>query len=219
MQKGRPIRRRHTRTHLKVWEYFHKKPHIQLPAHSFYENNEWFLYFSLILCRFYPRGGELRLLLRSIFDFLSGSAGVSEELCSSRRPRTSHDHTSTKPGAGASPGHGTGPLDVRSSSISSVSQTSSNNATILSMEHFVKTILTKIRDSRRNRSVAVRNERNRIFFFSTLLLIYDGCAQHRCRHNGAKTMGFESCLLSRWSCFEVKCVQEWRRRLMSGSQW
>lgn len=59
-QKGRIIRRRHTRSHLKVWEYFHKKPHIQLPAHSFYENNEWFLYFSLILCRFYPRqrGGE-----------------------------------------------------------------------------------------------------------------------------------------------------------------
>lgn len=59
-QKERIIRRRHTRSHLKVWEYFHKKPHIQLPAHSFYENNEWFLYFSLILCRFYPwqREGE-----------------------------------------------------------------------------------------------------------------------------------------------------------------
>lgn len=72
-QKGRIIRRRHTRSHLKVWEYFHKKPHIQLPAHSFYENNEWFLYFSLILCRFYPRqrGGEpLWLSPRSVFDFL-----------------------------------------------------------------------------------------------------------------------------------------------------
>lgn len=72
-QKGRIIRRRHTRSHLKVWEYFHKKLHIQLPAHSFYENNEWFLYFSLILCRFYPRqrGGEpVWLSPRSVFDFL-----------------------------------------------------------------------------------------------------------------------------------------------------
>lgn len=72
-QKGRIIRRRHTRSHLKVWEYFHKKPHIQLSAHSFYENNEWFLYFSLLLCRFYPRqhGSEpLWLSPRYVFDFL-----------------------------------------------------------------------------------------------------------------------------------------------------
>lgn len=72
-QKGRIIRRRHTRSHLKVWEYFHKKPHIQLSAHSFYENNEWFLYFSLLLCRFYPRqrGSEpLWLSPCYVFDFL-----------------------------------------------------------------------------------------------------------------------------------------------------
>lgn len=98
-QKGRIIRRRHTRSHLKVWEYFHKKPHIQLPAHSFYENNEWFLYFSLILCRFYPRqrGGEslvvasFHLRLFAIGEARASAADggfiPAEALLSPRRPR------------------------------------------------------------------------------------------------------------------------------------
>lgn len=153
MQKGRPIRRRHTRTHLKVWEYFHKKPHIQLPAHSFYENNEWFLYFSLILCRFYPRGGELRLLLRSIFDFLSGARALARNWVppAARDPRTITPLRSREP----APRRATEPDPSTYGARQSRPfhrPASSNNATILSMEHFVKTILTKIRDSRRNRS-------------------------------------------------------------------
>lgn len=112
-QKGRIIRRRHTRSHLKVWEYFHKKPHIQLPAHSFYENNEWFLYFSLILCRFYPRqrGGEslvvasFHLRLFAIGEARAAAANggfiPAEALLPRARPGSAPHFTLPKPATAA----------------------------------------------------------------------------------------------------------------------
>lgn len=39
------------------------------------------------------------------------------------------------------------------------------------------------------------------------------------RHNGEETMDFKTCLLSGWSCFEVECAQEWRRRPPVEDQW
>lgn len=45
-QKQRIIKRRHTRVHLKVWEYFHKKPHIQLTG-TFILWEQWVIFVFL----------------------------------------------------------------------------------------------------------------------------------------------------------------------------